>query len=87
MTYPVKAHTQANSAEFFTHIFALFPEDVYQPIVIALGDIGIDCLLDFLAEDTDYLLDNLYFEDRDLSTKEKRMLKNIHEWIIWESST
>jgi hypothetical protein len=82
-----EAHTQSNSAEFFTHIFALFPEDVYQPIVIALGDIGIDCLLDFLAEDTDYLLDNLYFEDRDLSTKEKRMLKNIHEWIIWESST
>lgn len=84
MTYPVKAHTQANSAEFFTHIFALFPEDVYQPIVSALEDIRIDCLL-FHAEDTDYLVENLEFEDRNLNARERRMLKNIHEWIIWES--
>ena len=69
MTYPVKAHTRANSAEFFTHIFALFPEDVYQPIVSALGEIGIDCLLDFLAEDTDYLLENLEFDGRNLNAK------------------
>ena len=82
MTYPVKVHTQANCAEFFTHIFALFPEDVYKPIATALGEIGIDCLLDFLAEDTDYLIENLEFEDRYLNAKEKRMLKNIHEWII-----
>src|SRR5688572_11259850 len=86
MTYPVKAHTQANSADFFTHVFALFPEEVYQPIVSALSDLGIDCLLDFLAEDTEYLMDELMFEGRNLNAKERRMLKNIHEWVIWESS-
>ena len=64
----------------FSHTsFALFPEDVYQPIVLALEEIGIDCLLDFLAEDTDYLLENLEFEDSYLNAKEKRMLKNIRE--------
>src|SRR5687768_8531759 len=86
MTYPVKAHTRSNSADFFTHVFALFPEEVYQPIVSALSDLGIDCLLDFLAEDTEYLMDELIFEDRNLNAKERRMLKNIHEWVIWESS-
>src|SRR5688572_32804896 len=86
MTYPVKAHTRANSADFFTHVFALFPEEVYQPIVSALSILGIDCLLDFLAEDTEYLMDELIFEDRDLNTRERRMLKNIHKWVIWESS-
>ena len=78
MTYPVKVHTQANSAEFFTHILALFPEDVYQPIVMALADMGIDCLLDFLAEDTEFIKDELLFEDRNLNARERRMLKNIH---------
>ena len=86
MTYPVTPHTRAISTEFFTHIFALFPEDVYQPIVSALAELGIDCLLDFLAEDTEYLMSELKFEDRPLNAKEKRMLKNIHEWVIWESS-
>ena len=70
MTYPVKAHTQANSAEFFTYVFALFPKEVYQPIVSALNDLGIDCLLDFLAEDTEHLMDELLFEDRNLNTRE-----------------
>ena len=86
MTYPVKAHTQANSAQFFVHIFALFPENVFMPIVSALDEIGIDCLLDFLGEDVEYLLSELQYHDRPLNAKEKRMLKNVHEWLVWESS-
>jgi len=85
MKYPMKIHTQAVSGSFLVHVLALFPTDIHEPIAVALADIGIDCLLDFLAEDINDLIGELMIEDRSLNPKEKRMVKNIHEWLIWET--
>ena len=86
MSYPVKAHTRGNSAEFFKHVFAIFPKDTHEPVMEALAEMGIECLLDFLGENVTFLLNNLKYQGRDLNLKEKRTLKNVHEWMIWESS-
>ena len=81
----MKIHTGAVSGSFLIHVMALFPTDIHEPIAVALADIGIDCLLDFLAEDINDLLGELMIGDRFLNPKEKRMLKNIHDWLIWET--
>lgn len=82
----MKRHTRANSGEFFIHVLALFPSLVHEPIVSALEVLGIDCLIDFLAEDINELMTTLTAEGVKLSIKEKRILKNIHEWLIWENN-
>ena len=87
MTYPVKPHTRANSGDFFIHVFALFPEDLHVPIMVALAELGIDCLLDFLGEDINYLMTELKYKEWNLNPKEKRMLNNVHDWLFWEVPT
>ena len=81
----MKRHTRAVSGQFFIHILSLFPPAIHEPIATSLTEIGIDCLLDFLSEDINDLMENMSYEDRELNTKEKRILINIHEWLIWET--
>ena len=50
MIYPTKPHTRLNSATFFQHVFTLFPKDVSDPIVTTLDEVGVDTLIDLLAE-------------------------------------
>ena len=52
---------------------------------MALEGHGIDCLLDFLAEDVDQLATDLMVDERHLNFKEKRIMRNVHEWLIWET--
>ena len=85
MKYPTKIHTRAVSGAYFVHVLALFLFSIHEPIATALVEIEIDFLLDFLAEDINELMDNLTYADTYLNSKEKRMLKNIHDWLIWEN--
>ena len=86
MSYPTKHHTQAVSSEYLTHVLALFPEEVHTPIALALHEYGIDTLLDLLAEDVERVIAEAYYDDNKyLRPKEKRVLRQIHEWLIWET--
>ena len=86
MSNPMKPHTQGSRGAFFIHVLALFPDDVIESLAKSMAETGIDCLLDFLAEDVQYLMTELTDKERSLNMKEKRILKNIHEWLTWEST-
>ena len=59
MNYLIKLQTQGNSGAFFIHVLALFPGDVIEPLAESMTEAGIDCLLDFLVEDVQYLMTEL----------------------------
>ena len=82
----MKPHTQGNSGAFFIHVLALFPDDVIEPLAGSLTEDGIDCMYSFLAKSVYYLMNELTVKRRNSNIKEKRMLKNIHEWLTWEST-
>ena len=71
---------------FFIHVLALFTDDVVEPLVESMAEAGIDCLLNFFAEDVNYLISEFIVKEENLNIKEKRMLKNIHVWLTWEST-
>ena len=80
MSYSLKAHTRANSAKYFEHIFNLFDSDDVKNILQALKEEGIKNLMDLVGTLNEDLLALEWFDNEGahyLSRAETRLLKSI----------
>jgi len=88
MAQPQKPNTRSTSAAAFQHIFSLFDSKTTVPIIEALDEVGIDTIIDLLAEDPTtfdtYTYTTKDLIDHDLTKKQLRTLKMIHSWLRWE---
>ena len=87
MSYPKKPLTRLNSKLAFDHVFAIFDPALTVPILEALNQEGITNLIDFISEDNQ-AYDGLEYVDTAgahfLTKPETRLVKKIHEWLVWE---
>src|SRR6476660_6568846 len=92
MAYTTATHTRAISHDWLLHILGLFGTDTTN-IMLGLKEDGIKTLFDFVGSPADELVDMEWpHEDDDtkvmkLTRADKRLLRNMHSWIIWVEST
>ena len=84
---PLKPNTRSSSAVAFQHVFSLFDTKTTKPIIVVFGEVCIDTLIDFLAEDSELFDTYTYTKDKvdhDLNKKQLRFMKSVHSWLHWE---
>ena len=92
MAYPTATHTWAISHSWLIHILGLFGIEATN-IQLGLKEDGIKTLLDFIGTPAEELVDMEWpheLEDTRVMTltrADKRLLKNMHTWMIWVEST
>ena len=88
--YPIRHHTRLNSAEYLDHIIDIFEgltpssDNIWR----ALQYEQISTLMDFMGMTTDDLVNLEYTKDEKqctLTKAEKRLVRDMHAWVIWES--
>ena len=89
-TYPTKPHTRATSSDFLNHIIDIFENysTSSDNIWTGLQSEDITTLLEFIGSPTEDLCNLEYDHDgvnKTLTKPEKRLVKNIHAWILWEN--
>ena len=88
MAYTTATHTRAISHDWLLHILQLFGTDATN-IKLGLQEEGIKTLLDFVGTPAHELVDMEWPHDTDdtkvntLTRADKRVLKNMHAWMIW----
>ena len=92
MAYTTATHTRAISQTWLTHILDLFGTDTLN-IKLGLTEENTLTLFDFVGTPIDELLDMEWPHVTDdtkvmtLNRADKRLLRNVHAWIIWVQST
>ena len=92
MAYTTATHTRAISHDWLIHILGPFGTEATN-IQLGLKEDGIKTLLDFIGTPAEELVDMEWPHDLDdtkvmtLTRADKRLLKNMHAWMIWVEST
>ena len=92
MAYTTATHTRAISHDWLLHILGLFGTDTSN-ILLGLIHEKTKTLVDFIGTPIDELVDMEWPHQDDatrimtLTRAEKRLLRNVHAWMIWVHTT